>query len=176
VVTDGDMTASRIVRKVAVDINAEFIESSAGNPTPDTITEIVAHIIRSKSETILVLADDGGGVGAGQGSLLIETLLSQNLINEAIIVASNQRKAKGSKVVYSVSSKGMLIKNKGVTKRGEPTEENLVKGDTVDVLRLAKIPKVGIGDIGKAPRGDKSIEVLKLAVFAVLSAGQDSFA
>lgn len=163
VITDGDKTAYNTVCKAANTIGACVIEQTAGNPTPIPAELIIEKIRNENRDTIIVLADDAGQIKIGAGSRAIDILITQGILAAAVAVASNTPVNEGVEVNLSILKNGK-VKHKGVDKYGRPKKDSFVYGDTVEELNKAKVPVVGIGDAGKAPRREKGVEVMIMAI------------
>ena len=163
VVTDGDKKAELTIKKAAEKLHAEVIEESAGNPTPAQPDTILREVLKSTSDTVIVMADDACKAKPGAGSKIIEKLQEAGILDAAIAVASNTPNCQGVEVDLSVTS-NKRVKEKGVNKYGQPRSDNVVIGDTVNALVNIDIPIVGIGDVGKAPGGPQGVQVMIKAI------------
>ncbi|EOD01516.1 stage V sporulation protein AE [Caldisalinibacter kiritimatiensis] len=150
-VTDGDNVARRAVEVAAKNIGGRCISRSGGNPTPITGEKIVDFIKQAKYDPVVIMVDDVGDEGFGKGEkALNEILLCDDVeILGIVAVASNTKDVNGIKVDFSVTADGKVVK-KAVDKDGVETDDNILYGDTVDIINSYNIPLVvGIGDIGK---------------------------
>lgn len=156
-VTDGDTVAQKAVEEAARRIGGRCISKSAGNPTLLTGSEIVELIKKAEYDPILVMVDDRGHTGEGEGEKAMDYILNHKDVDVlgVIAVASNTGDVKGIKVDCSVGKKGDVINN-AVDKNGNKKEGRIVKGDTVDILNDSHVPVViGIGDPGKMEGFDR---------------------
>lgn len=150
-VTDGDSCAQKAVEAAAKNIGGRCISRSGGNPTELTGKEIVELVKTAKYDPVVVMVDDRGNTHKGPGEAAMEYIMSSDEIEilGVIAVASNTHRVKGIKVDYSVDRDGNIVRS-GVDKHGNPNNNKIVKGDTVDILNELKAPVViGIGDPGK---------------------------
>lgn len=156
-VTDGDKVARRALEHAAQQLGLRCISASAGNPTPLTGPELVALIQQAAHDPVLVMVDDKGNPGQGQGETVLKYLCTAPEVQVlgAVAVASHTRRARGTRVDVSVTRDGTLVEFP-VDKDGFPLphKRHLV-GDTVDVLRNLQLPVVvGMGDPGKMDGAD----------------------
>jgi len=152
-VTDGDHVAQKVVETVAKAVGGRCISLSAGNPTPLSGSQIVDLIKMAANDPVLVMFDDNGNYGRGEGEQAIEYVVKHPDIQVlgAIAVASNTRWVRGTTVHYSIDNQGRIVEE-AVDKDGYSKKEleNQIYGDTVDILNSLQVPNViGIGDIGK---------------------------
>lgn len=171
IITDGDEIARKTVEKVAQNVGACCISASAGNPTTLTGEEIVELIKTARKDPILVMLDDRGCLGKGQGERAMEYIAHHPEIEVigAVAVASNSGKSRGVRVKNSVDMDGQLVAGP-VDKEGFPEREghHILEGDTVGVLQSLHIPTViGIGDIGKMHGKDRFERGAKITTQAV---------
>ncbi|MCK4260560.1 MAG: stage V sporulation protein AE [Halanaerobiales bacterium] len=153
VITDGDELASKAVCEAGKRLNLRTISASAGNPTPLKGEELVGLIKKAKSEPVLVMVDDCGHPGKGQGEDILDYLNSHHDIEilGVVAVAANVKSVEGVEVDFSIDCNGNIVKVP-VDKEGVPEAKShtRVEGDTVDVLNEINVPVIiGIGDIGK---------------------------
>jgi stage V sporulation protein AE len=151
IVTDGDDIAKRAVEEASKNIGGRCISLSAGNPTKLSGKKIVEFIKMAKYDPVIVMADDKGDTGMGDGEKAIYTIINDEDIEVIgiVAVASNTSKVKGVKVDCSIDKFGNLT-YKAVDKYGNETNTCILKGDTVNILSNIDVPYiVGIGDIGK---------------------------
>lgn len=150
-ITDGDDIAAKAVEEAAMNIGGRCISKTAGNPTEISGEKIIELINESNGDPILVMVDDRGHSGFGQGEMAMKYIIESPEIEVlgVVAVASNTKNVLGIKVNYSIDKNGRLI-NKAVDKCGNQKKDKIVKGDTVDILNYDKVPIViGIGDPGK---------------------------
>ncbi len=152
-VTDGDHVAQKVIETVAKEIGGRCISLSAGNPTPLSGSQIVELIKMAANDPVLVMFDDNGNFGRGQGEQAIEYVVKHPDIHVlgAIAVASNTKWVRGTTVRVSIDNQGRIVED-AVDKDGyaDKSLENHIYGDTVDILHTLQVPNViGIGDIGK---------------------------
>lgn len=153
-VTDGDEVAIKALESVAKQIGGRCITASGGNPTPVTGEEIVKMILSTPYDPVLVMFDDNGNCGTGNGEKALKYVVEhpEIIVLGVLAVASNTPCVEGVEVNYSISNKGNITQYR-VDKKGNIIKDSTTKviGDTVDILRkLDKIPIIiGIGDIGK---------------------------
>ena len=154
-VTDGDRIAQRAVEIAARNVGARCISRSAGNPTRQSGRELVKLIKEAPLDPVVVMLDDRGFNGPGRGESALAYIAGHPDIQVlgVLAVASNTETACGCRVNASVTKTGEVIGGP-VNKWGLP-EQDLLKGDTTEVIDSLKIPFViGIGDIGKMDRAD----------------------
>ncbi|WP_202076831.1 stage V sporulation protein AE [Caldalkalibacillus salinus] len=152
-ITDGDEVASKTVQRVAEEVGGRCISRSSGNPTPLSGEGIVEQIKKAAYDPVLVMFDDCGNGGYGQGESALRYVATHPEIEVlgAVAVASNTKSVSGAHIDLSVDAHGEIIQH-AVNKDGdvEHAKESIVYGDTVDVLDELQIPLiVGVGDIGK---------------------------
>lgn len=150
-VTDGDDIARKAVEKAASNIGARCISRSAGNPTHMPGYKIIEFIKQAKWDPVVVMVDDRGHTGEGEGEHVIRDIAKDPDIEiiGVIAVASNTEGVLGIKTDFSITKYGNIIK-KTVDKHGNPKSGQVIYGDTVDILNMIEVPViVGIGDPGK---------------------------
>jgi stage V sporulation protein AE len=151
-ITDGDKYAQEAIEEAGRALGCETISRSAGNPTPLTGPEIVEEIMKSSKDPVLVMFDDCGFSGIGQGEEALQYVAKHpNIIPlGAIAVASNSYSQEWTHVDLSIDRYGNLTPY-GVDKEGLPDiEYRRIVGDTVYSLDQLDLPLiVGLGDIGK---------------------------
>ncbi|MGB7605066.1 MAG: stage V sporulation protein AE [Lutisporaceae bacterium] len=150
-VTDGDDIARKAVELAAANIGARCISKSAGNPTHLPGYKIIELIKQAKWDPIIVMADDRGHTGEGNGEHIIRDIAKcpEVEIIGVIAVASNTEGVQGIEVDFSITKYGNIVK-RTVDKCGNPTDGKVINGDTVDILNMIEVPIiVGIGDPGK---------------------------
>lgn len=173
-ITDGDPVAERAAQEIAKKVGGRFISQSAGNPTPLSDEELVELVKQTPKDPVIVLFDDRGHHGVGQGEAALAYLARHPDIQllGVVAVASNIKGAKGTPVDFSITSEGEAVPGP-VDKEGKPTDNPVLVGDTVKVLSELTVPLVvGTGDTGKMAgkdlREDGSPITLK-AVEAILN-------
>lgn len=151
IITDGDSTARKVIEKAAVKAGCRTLSISSGNPTRITGKDMVRLIQCVKHDPVIVMADDRGDIGRGNGEKVINYLIESKEIDVMgiIAVASNTKNASGIKVNCSIDKNGMIAKN-SVDKRGNIKKSKVLIGDTVNTINPSKVNcVVGIGDPGK---------------------------
>lgn len=151
IVTDGDMIAKEAVEEATRNIKGRCISLSAGNPTPITGKMAIELINESKCEPTVIMVDDRGDSGVGNGEKIMDEIINSSEIElmGIIAVASNTINGKGVMVDCSVDKDGNIV-NKSVDKYGNVQKSRVLKGDTVNILSNESVPYiVGIGDPGK---------------------------
>jgi stage V sporulation protein AE len=150
-VTDGDGIAKKAVETAALRIGGRCISKSAGNPTPMSGRSILELIGKTPYDPVVVMVDDKGNTGTGNGEMVMMELAQSEEIEilGVIAVASNTENVKGTSVDFSITRDGNIIYDT-VDKYGKKTGGDRINGDTVDILSTIKVPViVGIGDPGK---------------------------
>lgn len=150
-VTDGDVIARKAVETAALRIGGRCISKSAGNPTPMSGRSILELIRQTPYDPVLVMVDDRGHTGMGEGEKAIKEIVQSPDVDVigVIAVASNTEGVHGVKIDFSITKDGNIIE-KTVDKYGNKIEGNKINGDTVDILESIDVPViVGIGDPGK---------------------------
>ncbi len=160
IITDGDKTAKETLEYVAEHLGLRCISSSWGNPTPLTGEEILSQLKKAGEGPVLVMVDDKGASGKGQGESVLETICKDENIHVmgVLAVASHTDGIDGVPVKVSVTKEGAIIDGP-VDKFGTPEVSGHVRveGDTVDILNNLDVPIiVGIGDIGKMDGADEA--------------------
>lgn len=153
VITDGDSMAQKAVEEAGKQLDLRTISASGGNPTPLSGAELVSMIQAASHDPVLVMVDDCGNPGFGQGEHVLEFLGDHPELEilGVIAVAANCRDVEGIEVDFSVD-RGAKVVQVPVDKDGRPeaSGHHFVEGDTVDILNSMQVPMiVGIGDIGK---------------------------
>jgi stage V sporulation protein AE len=150
VLTDGDRSAWRAARRACAELGVGLIDLTAGAPTEASIEEVERAIVDSPYPEVVVLADDAGRRGMGEGELLVAMLAASPVaqIVAAVAVASKTEDDGVVKVDEAVTADGRVVRV-AVDKEGHPLRDNRLQGDTVGVLRALGVPIVGIGDIGE---------------------------
>lgn len=156
-VTDGDMAAKKAVEIAAANIGARCISASAGNPTVLTGDEIIELIKVAEHDPVVVMVDDRGVKGKGEGEEAMEKILQDNSVQVLGIVAvsSNGKDCNGINTTCSVTKEGNIIEG-AVDKYGTDIHKRGICGDTLSILSGVKdIVIVGIGDPGKMEYNDE---------------------
>jgi len=151
IVTDGDEVAKKAVEVAARNIGGRTISRSAGNPTPLTGKELIGMIGKSAGDPVVVMVDDCGDPGEGEGEAIIKQIYESPDIDllGVVAVASNTADGDGVRVDGSVTRQGALTAN-AVDKHGDEKQDKVVAGDTLGILKGLNIPVViGLGDPGK---------------------------
>lgn len=152
IVTDGDITAQKVVKMAATDLNLYPLMMSGGNPTPLTGPEVLKMVLEAPYDPVVIMADDKGFIGKGKGEQIIDYLMHSNEIQVLGVVAvASDTKVRGIEVDCSVTANGEIVR-RPVDKSGyeERPGNKRLEGDTVEVLK--KYPElfiVGCGDLGK---------------------------
>lgn len=174
IITDGDEYAKKTVEHVAREIGGRCISLSYGNPSHIDGPEIVKHIKSAANDPVLVMFDDSGLVGEGDGEKAMKYVATHPDIHllGIVAVASKTRQAEWTKVDVCIDREGELTEF-GVDKNGvREMERGRINGDTVYSIDSLHAPiVVGIGDIGKMSNRDdikKGSPVTKLAVKLIL--------
>ena len=161
IVTDGDKIAREAVEIAAKKNGCRCISSSAGNPTPLSGQQIVDFIYTTPYDPVVVMVDDRGAAGKGQGERVMEYIIKHPHIEVigVVAVASNTENIQGANVDCVITKDKEVMRGE-VNKEGIPiSDKAVIKGDTVDILNqfYEKIPLiVGVGDIGKMEDCDKT--------------------
>jgi len=152
VVTDGDSCAQRSVEVAAKNIGGRCISRSGGNPTPLTSGEIIELIRKAQHDPVVVMVDDVGNVNIGDSEKIIPRIMNHPDIEllGILAVASNTEGVNGVHVDFSIDANCRVV-DQAVDKNGYPTANNVLYGDTVDIIdEINPSPVVvGIGDVGK---------------------------
>lgn len=157
-VTDGDDIALKAVEEAAINIGGRCISMSGGNPTPLTGSEIVELIKNAEHDPVVVMVDDRGNTRVGKGEQAMDYMLHCPEIDilGVIAVASNTKDVQGVKVDFSIDKDGHVV-DSAVDKAGHKKKNNVIVGDTVDILNKNNVPViVGIGDPGKMEGHDST--------------------
>jgi len=159
-ITDGDGVAQRVVEDIAISLGLRCISASGGNPTPISGKEIVEMLKTVHHDPVLVMFDDQGNKGKGDGELAMEYVASHPDIEVlgAVAVASNTSGSTGIATDECITSRGEIVDvsvDKDGDMKGESVDRPVITGDTVDVLNEISVPFiVGVGDVGKMCRAD----------------------
>jgi len=156
-VTDGDRVAKKAVETAARNIGVRCISSSWGNPTKLSGQAMVANILQTPFDPVVVMVDDRGQRGEGAGERVMHYIANHPAIKVlgVLAVASNTEHADKINVEHSITNHGVLVKD-SVDKNGSRcAKEYGLRGDTVEILKDLDIPVIiGIGDIGKMHGAD----------------------
>lgn len=158
-VTDGDRCAQETLEVAALNIGGRCISRSGGNPTPLTSSEIVKLVKEAKNDPVLIMVDDRGHTGIGEGEKAMLGIVKHPEIQVlgVVAVASNTSNIKGIRVDFSIDKNGNVVK-KPVDKDGNISRKNLLFGDTLSIVNNLNVPiVVGVGDIGKMEGKDRSM-------------------
>jgi stage V sporulation protein AE len=157
-ITDGDKMAKTVVEMAAKDLGCRCISKSAGNPTRLSGPELVKLILETPYDPVLVMFDDCGFNGKGEGERAMNYVIQHPEIETlgALAVASNSCFHEWTRVDLSIDQNGELTPF-GVDKYGVPDlEVGRLIGDTVYSLDRLNLPiVVGVGDIGKITGADE---------------------
>ncbi|OPZ88653.1 MAG: hypothetical protein BWY74_03046 [Firmicutes bacterium ADurb.Bin419] len=156
-VTDGDPVARSAVELATSKIGGRCISASAGNPTVLSGEEIINLIKTAPHDPVVVMVDDRGTKGKGEGEMAMETIIGDDSIDVLGVVAisSNGKDCKGIPISCSITKEGKIIEN-GVDKYGNDTQSKKICGDTLSILKDVKdLLIVGIGDPGKMDYTDE---------------------
>lgn len=156
-VTDGDAVARSAVELATSNIGGRCITASSGNPTVLSGTEIVNLIKTAPHDPVVVMVDDQGAKGKGDGELAMETIINDDSIDVlgVVAVSSNGKDCKGIPITCSITKDGKVIES-GVDKYGNDIHGAKICGDTLSVLKDVKdMLIVGIGDPGKMDSNDE---------------------
>lgn len=172
VFTDGDDTAFHALSKACEELQCHPLRASRGNPTHLTGDELVRAVVNAPQDPVVVMVDDRGDAGQGEGENALKVLLQSSEVEVlgVVAVAANTQPVHGVDVVVSVTQDGQVIEG-AVDKSGEQVAGHLLRGDTVDVLESYQGPVVGLGDPGKMDGHDsvkKGVPVTKKALQEVL--------
>lgn len=152
IVTDGDITAQGAIEIAAKDLGLYPLMMSGGNPTPLTGPEVLDLILQAPYDPVIVMTDDKGFIGKGQGEQVIDYLMNRDEIQVlGVIAVASDTKVRGVEVDCSINAHGQLVRQP-VNKHGyeERLGSKRLKGDTVEVLnRYPELFVVGCGDLGK---------------------------
>lgn len=153
IVTDGDQTAFKAVKRAARELNLYPLRVSAGNPTPLSGMEMLDYILQAPYDPVVVMVDDRGEKGAGPGEQVIEYLLAnrEKVQILGIVAVASDTRVRGVTVDCSIDANGNLVAGP-VDKEGWPEQLGhcRLEGDTVEILRhYPEVYVVGCGDPGK---------------------------
>ncbi|MEW6309106.1 MAG: stage V sporulation protein AE [Bacillota bacterium] len=152
IVTDGDEVARKAVEHCGYKLGLRCISASAGNPTPLTGSDIAELALQAPYDPVLVMVDDKGWAGKGEGERALEALAGDDRLEiiGAIAVASHTEHGPSTAVDSSVAGNGKIVDG-AVDKAGrELPDTREITGDTVSILSQLHLPVViGLGDVGK---------------------------
>lgn len=167
-VTDGDGVAQSAVELATYKIGARCISRSGGNPTALNGYEIAELIRIAEHDPIVVMVDDQGRDGVGDGEEVMQYILDQQDIDVLgiIAVSSNGKDCDGVRIACSITNDAKIIEH-GVDKDGRDIGEKKICGDTLSILADRQdLLIVGIGDPGKMEYKD---EILKGAPITTMA-------
>ena len=159
IVTDGDMAAKRAVEVAAQNVGGRCISLSGGHQPGEPFLqpeEIVGMVLSAPHDPVIVMVDDTGKSGEGQGEKVLKGLIEHSEIDVigVVAVASNSPYSKGVHVDTSVTKEGIVVAGP-VNKKGYPQGQGKLVGDTVGILEKLDIPIIiGLGDPGKMDYAD----------------------
>lgn len=168
-VTDGDPVARSAVELATHNVGGRCITASSGNPTILSGIEIVNLIKTAPKDPVVVMVDDRGTKGKGEGELAMETIISDDSIDVigVVAVSSNGKDCKGIPISCSITKDGEVIES-GVDKYGNDIHSAKICGDTLSVLKdMENIVIVGIGDPGKMESKDEIIKGSPITTMAL---------
>ncbi len=171
--TDGDETAYHALGVACKDLALHPLHASQGNPTPLTGDRLIRAVLDAPRDPVVVMVDDRGDKGKGLGEQALEDLMASPDINVlgVVAVAANTHPVHGVIVDGSVTNEAVVVST-AVDKNGEPTHDNILRGDTVDVLgHSGSVPIVGLGDPGKMGGKDsveRGVPITKQALEEIL--------
>nr|WP_207711565.1 stage V sporulation protein AE [Sulfobacillus harzensis] len=173
--TDGDQTAYRALSEACDELACHPLRASEGNPTPLSGQELVERILKAPKEPVVVMVDDRGDAGLGQGERALDVLINSPELDVmgVVAVAANTHPVEGVQVAESVDQDGRVVE-KAVDKDGHPVADAVLRGDTVDVLQGYKGPIVGLGDPGKMEGHDavgRGVPATRKALEEILQKG-----
>ncbi|MCL5115671.1 MAG: stage V sporulation protein AE [Firmicutes bacterium] len=150
ILTDGDQTAYRALSEACDELQCHPLRASEGNPTPLTGQDLITAIQEAPQEPVVVMVDDRGDAGLGRGERALDALISSPDLDVlgVVAVAANTHPVRGVPVDVAVDQEGHVVEH-AVDKDGHPTAGDVLKGDTVDVLKSYDGFIVGLGDPGK---------------------------
>lgn len=157
-VTDGDRVAQKAVEIAASNIGGRCISASGGNPTPINGGQIIELVKKAEHDPIVVMVDDRGIEGVGEGEEAMKTIIKNGDIDVlgVVAVSSNGKDCNGLKVTCSITKDGDIIEG-SVDKNGNNIGRKEICGDTLSILKDIKdIIIIGIGDPGKMDYNDET--------------------
>ncbi len=171
-VTDGDRIARKAVEQAVQNIGGRCISASAGNPTPVSGQQLVKLIKQAPHDPVVVMVDDKGSRYKGKGEQVLQYVANDPEIEimGVLAVASNTDCIEGAHVDCAVTQNNEIIEGQ-VNKEGiQISKDNIVMGDTVDVLNELenKVPyTIGVGDIGKMDGYDDPLDGAEITTHAL---------
>ncbi|MCX8129268.1 MAG: stage V sporulation protein AE [Clostridia bacterium] len=156
-VTDGDTVAQKAVEIAAGNIGGRCISASAGNPTVLSGEQIIELIKEAPHDPVVVMVDDRGAKGVGDGEAAMETIIESGAVDVlgVVAVSSNGKDCRGINVSCSITKEGKVFEGGAVDKYGNNVGDKGICGDTLSILRNRKdMIIVGIGDPGKMDYND----------------------
>lgn len=168
-VTDGDPVARSAVELATSNVGGRCISASAGNPTVLSGEEIINLIKTAPHDPVVVMVDDRGTKGKGEGELAMETIINDGSVDVlgVVAVSSNGKDCKGIPITCSITKDGQIIET-GVDKYGNDKYDAKVCGDTLSILKDRKdIVIVGIGDPGKMDSNDEIVKGSPITTLAL---------
>jgi stage V sporulation protein AE len=157
-VTDGDDVAQKAVEIAASNIGGRCISASAGNPTLLTGQELVGLVKKAEHDPVVVMVDDRGVKGMGEGEMAMDHMLQDESIDilGVVAVSSNGKDCNGLNVTCSITKDGEVIEG-AVDKYGNNLHTGQLCGDTLSILKNRRdLVIVGIGDPGKMDYRDET--------------------
>lgn len=173
--TDGDPTAYRALSEACHELSCHPLKASRGNPTPLDGQELVRQILEAPVEPVVVMVDDRGEAGLGEGERALDVLIHSPELDVmgVVAVAANTHPVQGVQVGESVDQDGQVVQD-AVDKDGHVLGSPVLKGDTVDVLQGFSGTIVGLGDPGKMQGHDairKGVPATRRALEEILKKG-----
>lgn len=156
-VTDGDRVAKKAIEVATANIGGRCISASAGNPTELSGREIIELVKTAKHDPVVVMVDDRGLEGIGEGEKAMEVILEEDSIDiiGVVAVSSNGKDCNGIKVSCSITKDGKITDG-AVDKHGNNIGQDEICGDTLSILQERNdLVIVGIGDPGKMDYEDE---------------------
>lgn len=178
-VTDGDMSAQKAIEKAAQNIGGRCISASGGNPTALPGEAILSLIQSTPYDPVVIMVDDKGTEGKGPGEdVLYDVVRNPDVEVLGVIAVASHGKdndKRGIPVTCSINKEGRVVEN-SVDKNGNDIlNTNLVKGDTISIIKDLNIPVIiGLGDPGKMDGNDdieKGAPITTIALKEILSRG-----
>ncbi|URZ07185.1 stage V sporulation protein AE [Clostridium felsineum] len=173
ILTDGDKIAKKAAERVAKNINGRCISISSGNPSKINGEEVIKLIKCAKEDPTIIMVDDRGDIGRGNGEKIIQTIIkSQEVILMGIVAVASNSAGSGIRVDYSIDKWGNIIKH-AVDKYGNEKDNRIIIGDTINTINPNDVPVIiGIGDPGKMDGNDdlsKGCPILTAAVKLIIN-------
>ena len=153
IVTDGDEKAQKAVEESSKDLGLRVISKSAGNPCSRSGGQILDMIEECPDDPIVVMFDDQGDPGYGQGEQAMNKITNSpnTEVLGILAVASDTKEVRGVSPDFCITAEGEIVDGP-VDKQGKAEQKGhtILEGDTVDVINeFDDLTIVGIGDIGK---------------------------